>query len=238
MCSRLRIGSASMPSSPSRPGDGRADALLERGGVARDRRRRARRTSAGSTAAGPRSSPACRSSTSAASRRRWMRAPSWSHSASPLRQVAAVAAANSSTRLALARGLAGVDPGLEVLGPQLRKRQQQVGDVALGVDGDRRHAVDARPPRAATGTGRSCRCRSCRRRPRGWSGRASRRAGRRRAVCVRRVVLAAEVEDAELFVGREGHGRRFLGCRERRLTMAGTRSAAGSLPKPLSPRGD
>ena len=43
---------------------------------------------------------------------------------------------------ALARGVGGVDPGLEVRRAQLREGEHQVAEVALGVDADRRHAVD------------------------------------------------------------------------------------------------
>ena len=71
-----------------------------------------------------------------------MRAPSWFHSASPLRQVSAGRGRELLDRLALAGRLARVDPGLEVGGLEVRKRQQQVADVALGVDGDGRHPVD------------------------------------------------------------------------------------------------
>ena len=38
----------------------------------------------------------------------------------------------------------GIDPGLEVGRPQLGKRQQQIAQVALGIDGNGRHAVDRR----------------------------------------------------------------------------------------------
>ncbi len=44
-------------------------------------------------------------------------------------------------RHVLAPGVVGVDPGQEVLGLQVGEGQQQVGDVALGIDDDRRHLV-------------------------------------------------------------------------------------------------
>ncbi|NTV04863.1 RHS repeat protein, partial [bacterium] len=46
--------------------------------------------------------------------------------------------------LALAPRVVGVDPGQEVLGAQLREREQEIGEVALGVDDDRGHAVERR----------------------------------------------------------------------------------------------
>ena len=77
---------------------------------------------------------------------------------------------------------AGSIHGLEIL--RLRAAgnvEQQVAEVALGIDADRRDAVDRRLLRAGPGTGPSCRCRSCRRRRRASSGPSSRTAaGRRR----------------------------------------------------------
>ena len=108
-------------------------------------------------------------------------------------------------RLALAGRLARVHPGLEVRGLQVRKRQQQVADVALGVDGDGRHAVDggllqqrqAQARLAAAGHADAD----------GVGGQVpgvveqfiAERLGLR-------VVFPAEVEDAELLVAGEGHG--------------------------------
>ncbi len=45
---------------------------------------------------------------------------------------------------ALARGLVGVDPRLEVARRQVRERQEQVAEIALRVDGQHRHAVHRR----------------------------------------------------------------------------------------------
>ena len=57
--------------------------------------------------------------------------------------------------------------GRKSLGARRRKRQQQVRQIALRVDGDHGHAVDRRLLDDATGTAPSCRCRSSRRRPHG-----------------------------------------------------------------------
>ena len=43
---------------------------------------------------------------------------------------------------AFACGFARIDPRREVFGAQLRKGQQQIAEVAFGVDGDSRHAID------------------------------------------------------------------------------------------------
>ena len=64
--------------------------------------------------------------------------------------------------------------GRNSCGGQLRERQQQVAEIALGIDGDDRDAVDRRLLDQRRGRARSCRCRSCRRIPRGSPGRASR----------------------------------------------------------------
>ena len=44
-------------------------------------------------------------------------------------------------RLSLATSVVDVDPGLEVVRQQVGELQQQVGDVALGIDEDGRHAI-------------------------------------------------------------------------------------------------
>ena len=51
--------------------------------------------------------------------------------------------------------------GAEVGGRELGEGQQQVAEVALRIDDDRRDAVDRRLLEQATGTARSCRCPSC-----------------------------------------------------------------------------
>jgi hypothetical protein len=38
--------------------------------------------------------------------------------------------------------VARVDPRLEIRGRQVRKSQQQIAEIALGVDADGRHAID------------------------------------------------------------------------------------------------
>ena len=78
-----------------------------------------------------------------------------------------------------------VDPGAEVAGRQPRKRQQQVRQVPLGVDGDGGHAVDGGFLDERRGRARSCRCRSCPRRGRGSPGGGSRRGPARPAPCPR-----------------------------------------------------
>jgi hypothetical protein len=47
-------------------------------------------------------------------------------------------------RRALARGFGGIDPGFELGGRQAGKGEQQVGDVALGIDHDGRDPVERR----------------------------------------------------------------------------------------------
>ena len=76
---------------------------------------------------------------------------------------------------ALARGVARVDPRLEVRGREIRKREHQVAEIALGIDADRGHAVDGGFFEQREAQARSCRCPSCRRTPRAWSGPSSRR---------------------------------------------------------------
>ena len=105
----------------------------------------ARRTIAASRAAVRRCCRACRSRCRPRRASRLMRAPSWPHSARPFAPAARPSAsANCSAREPLPRRLVGIDPGREVLGAQLGKGEQQVGEVALGIDGDRRDAVDRR----------------------------------------------------------------------------------------------
>ena len=104
-----------------------------------------------------------------------MRSPSWPHSARPFFQSSACCAANCVGRQALAARLVLVDPGREVRRPQLGEGQQQVGEVALGIDDDGRDAVDRRLFEQAMHSP-SCRCRSCRRRPRASPGRGCRTA--------------------------------------------------------------
>ena len=113
-----------------------------RSSSARDLAAAEHRTNAARTTAGRHSSRACRSPLSAASRNRAMRSPSWPHSASPSRQRLAVCAASSSGVISFRPASALVDPGTKVAGPQFGKRQQQVAQVSLGVDGDGRNAVD------------------------------------------------------------------------------------------------
>src|SRR5262249_42760101 len=47
-------------------------------------------------------------------------------------------------REAAAPGVILVDPGLKIRCLQLRERQQQVGQVSLGIDDDRRYSVNSR----------------------------------------------------------------------------------------------
>ena len=67
---------------------------------------------------------------------------------------------------------------------------------------------------AARGTVRSCRCRSCRRRPRGWSGRENHKAGaHRRALSFGRCRIPGRVESAQLLeVGHAAIIRRGVPC--------------------------
>ena len=118
---------------------------------------------------------------SAAALSRAMRAPSWPQSASPCASARRSGPRTSAGSSPLRAASSALIQGSKSSARRFREGEQQVGDVALRVDRDRRACHRARLLRAATGTGRSCRCRSCRRRPRGWSGRASRRAGLRRA---------------------------------------------------------
>jgi Flp pilus assembly protein TadD len=70
-----------------------------------------------------------------------MRSGSWPHSARPLRQVSAVLRGEAASGQALARA-SRRRPRAEILRGELREGEQQVAEVALGVDGDRRDAVD------------------------------------------------------------------------------------------------
>ena len=73
-----------------------------------------------------------------------MRSGPWPQSASPLRQTSACLAANCGRVRPAADGLLLVHPGQEVLRGQIREGEQQVGQIALGVDGDHRDVVDQR----------------------------------------------------------------------------------------------
>ena len=44
----------------------------------------------------------------------------------------------------MALRLAGIDPRREVGGSEIRKRQQQIAEIALGIDGQHRDPVDGR----------------------------------------------------------------------------------------------
>ena len=71
----------------------------------------------------------------------------------------------------------GVDPRLEVLAPQLRKREQEVGHVSFGIDDERGHAIHRGLLEKIEAEVRSCRSRSSRCRRRASSNRARRRGG-------------------------------------------------------------
>ena len=142
-CSRLFSGSASMPTSDSRLVAARgfrspsasASSRTAAGGAANDLQNR-------EAAARPAARRVDENST--ADRRRSMRAASCPHSARPFVQRSASAAANASGVEPFRRRLVLGDPRTEFVGRQVRKRQQQVGDVTLRIDRDRRNAVDRR----------------------------------------------------------------------------------------------
>ena len=73
-----------------------------------------------------------------------MRSGPSSHFASPFRHSSAWLAANSSGDILLSGRFALVDPRPKVARLELGKRQQQVAEVALGIDRDRRDAVERR----------------------------------------------------------------------------------------------
>ncbi len=104
----------------------------------------ARRTSGARSSAARRSRPACRSpgppprGTARSARRPRPRRPA------PRATVSAVLAANSSRVSPLRPASSGSTHGRKSVGPQLGEPQQQVAQVPLGVDGDRRDAVDRR----------------------------------------------------------------------------------------------
>ncbi len=235
MYSRLLIGSASMPSNPSRPATAEpmrslsAVASLERGRVGRGEGAQDRQRPAGVRAgrvdrdlgrvaqaldARPVLVPLGESLAPGLGRRR--------------REVL--------DRLALAGRLARVHPGLEVGRP--RGPETSAAGCRCRPWGRWRWPAPRRwrPPRAATGTGRSCRCRSCRCRPRGWSGRGSRRAGRRRAPATsgripgrgrrRRAFRSWVGSWGEARGGERGRVRSVRG--RRRIVAGGQRSGVGS----------
>ena len=115
----------------------------------------------------PAGCPACRWRTSAALRSRAIRAPSCPHAGQPVAPALRLLRGEGVGRQPGAARLVLVDPRAEVLGGEVRERQQQVAEVALRVDGDDRDAVDGRFLDQRRGRARSCRCRSCRRRRRG-----------------------------------------------------------------------
>ncbi len=184
-------------------GDGRADTLLERGGVVRDHGiGRCKRTE-------DRQRPASvRAGRVDVHDGRVTQALNALAVLAPLLESLAPGRCGCRRELvdalALARGFAGVDPGLEVFRPQLRKGQCEVGDVAFRVDDDGGNAVDrglleqrhAEAGLAAAGHADADRMRR----------QVARVVQQFVAELLRgRVVLPAEVEDAELFVGRERH---------------------------------
>ena len=73
-----------------------------------------------------------------------MRSGPSSHLARPLRHSSAWLAANSSGDICLPGRFALVDPRPKVARRQVRKREQQVAQVALGIDRDGRDAVERR----------------------------------------------------------------------------------------------
>ena len=73
-----------------------------------------------------------------------MRSGPWPQSASPLRQSFGLLGGELRPREAGRHGLLLVHPGQEVLRGQIREGEQQVGQIALGVDGDHRDVVDQR----------------------------------------------------------------------------------------------
>ena len=86
--------------------------------------------------------------------------------------------ANSSVSIPFFAGVVGVDPGREIGG--LRRARETSAADCRDRPWDRSRAPvcrRGRPLRAARRRGRSCRCRSCRHRPRAWSGPWSRTAG-------------------------------------------------------------
>ncbi len=123
--------------------------------------------------------------------------------------------------LALARGFAGVYPGLEVFRSQLRKGQREVGDVAFRVDDDGWDAVDRSfldQRHAESGLAAASHADADRMR-----GQVARVVQQVVAELLRgRVVLPAKIEDTELFVGRERHvGFLGSGTRQRRAGRSG-----------------
>ena len=173
-------GSAAMPTSPSRPATAaemrsrvatRIAAFGRRRERAQDRERQARRAArrVDRDVRRNRGSGGC------------ARRPG------PIRRVRSSRSRRSSRRAPLAScpcapASAGIDPRLELGGREAGEGQHQVRDVALGVDHERRDAVERGLLEERDAKARSCRCRSCRRRRRGSSGPASRTsAARRRA---------------------------------------------------------
>ena len=148
MCSRLLIGSASMPSSASRPVAVAPMRSRSSSASARSARRRGERARA-SRPAGRRRCPACR----------WRSRPRRAGAGCARRPGPSRRAPCSTARPALRRSRRArrrpcarvvlVDPGPEVLRAQRREGEQQVAEVALGIDHDRRARRRSRPPRCS-----------------------------------------------------------------------------------------
>ena len=73
-----------------------------------------------------------------------MRSGAWSHSARPFFQVSAVVAAYCAALSPLRAASPASTHGSKSVGREIRKRQQQVAEIALRVDADGRDAVDRR----------------------------------------------------------------------------------------------
>ena len=86
------------------------------------------------------------------------------------------AAANSAGDFPARLASSSLIHGAKSSGRRFGKRQQQVGEIALGIDHDDRNAVDGRFLDRPQCRGRFCRCRSCRRTARGSPGPWSRKA--------------------------------------------------------------
>ena len=82
--------------------------------------------------------------TSAASRSRWIRAPSSPHSPSPFRQSSACWAAYASSASPLRRASSSLTHGAKSSGRSSRKGQAEVGQIALRVDEEHGDAVEQR----------------------------------------------------------------------------------------------
>ena len=141
MCSRLRTGSASMPTSPSKRRNGALDPVTQdlRFGVPVE----VRRLEAGQDAhRQPRLGAGGVDGEVGRVFERLDAVGAFFPARQPVAPVGGGLDGEIVHRHPLARGVVGVDPGLEILGPQVGEGEQQVGDVAFGVDDDRGHPIE------------------------------------------------------------------------------------------------